>query len=35
MHQETENDYLVLVYFRRQGSWLDELVAVKQVNSRM
>lgn len=35
MHQETENEYTVLVYYHRQGSWVDELVAVKKVNSRM
>lgn len=35
MHQETENEYTVLVYYHRQGSWVDELVAVKKVSSRM
>jgi hypothetical protein len=34
MHQETENEYTVLVYYHRQGSWVDELVAVKKVSSR-
>ncbi len=34
MHQETENEYTVLIYYHRQGSWVDELVAVKKVNSR-
>ena len=34
MHQETENDYFILVYFRRQGSWVDELVGFKRTNSR-
>jgi hypothetical protein len=34
MHQETENEYTVLVYYHRQGSWVDELAAVKKVNSR-
>lgn len=35
MHQETENDYMILVYYRRQGGWVDELVAVKRVNSKI
>ncbi len=35
MHQETENDYMILVYYRKQGSWVDELVAVKRTNSRL
>ncbi|MBI3510040.1 MAG: DUF5103 domain-containing protein [Bacteroidetes bacterium] len=35
MHQETENDYTVLVYYRRQGSWIDELVGLRTVNTRM
>lgn len=34
MHQETENDYAILVYFRRQGSWVDELVCVRRINSK-
>ncbi|MDQ3109623.1 MAG: DUF5103 domain-containing protein [Bacteroidota bacterium] len=34
MHQETENEYTVLVYYHKQGSWVDELVAVKKVSSR-
>ncbi len=35
MHQETENDYAILVYFRRQGSWVDELVCVRRINSKV
>lgn len=35
MHSETENDYMILVYYRRQGSWTDELVCVRRINSRV
>lgn len=35
MNQETENDYWVLVYFRKVGARTDELVAVKRLNSRL
>lgn len=35
MNQETENDYWVLIYFRKVGSRTDELVAVKRLNSRL
>lgn len=34
MHQETENSYLILVYYRRQGALTDELIGIQQVNSR-
>lgn len=34
MHQETENEYTILVYFRKQGSLTDELVGMKKVKSR-
>jgi hypothetical protein len=34
MHQETENSYLILVYYRRQGALTDELVGLKQTSSR-
>ncbi|CAN5374237.1 DUF5103 domain-containing protein [soil metagenome] len=35
MHQETENEYTILVYYHKQGSWIDELVAVKNANSKL
>ena len=35
MNQETENDYWVLIYFRKVGSRTDELIAVKRLNSRL
>lgn len=35
MHYETENDYFILIYFRHQGTYVDQLVAVKHMNSRM
>jgi hypothetical protein len=35
MHQETENDYTILVYFRKQGSWVDELIGVRRANSKV
>ncbi len=35
MHQETENEYTLLVYYHRQGSWIDELVAAKKANSKL
>ncbi len=35
MHSETENDYTVLVYFRKQGGWADQLVCVRRINSRV
>jgi hypothetical protein len=35
MNQETENDYWILIYFRKTGSRTDELVAVKRLNSRL
>ena len=35
MNQETENDYWILIYFRKVGSRTDELVAVKRLNSRL
>ncbi|HTL80279.1 MAG TPA: DUF5103 domain-containing protein [Bacteroidia bacterium] len=34
MHQETENDYTVIVYYRKQGSWVDQIVAIQTMNSR-
>lgn len=34
MHQETENEYTILVYFRKQGSLTDELVGVRRLKSR-
>lgn len=35
MNQETENDYWILIYFRKTGARMDELVAVKRLNSRI
>lgn len=35
MNQETENDYWILIYFRKTGARTDELVAVKRLNSRL
>lgn len=35
MNQETENDYWVLIYFRKVGARTDELIAVKRLNSRL
>jgi hypothetical protein len=35
MNQETENDYWILIYFRKTGARTDELVAVKRLNSRI
>ncbi len=35
MNQETENDYWILIYFRKVGARTDELVAVKRLNSRL
>jgi hypothetical protein len=35
MHSETENDYTLLIYYRRTGSLTDELVCVRRINSRM
>lgn len=34
MHQETENEYMILVYYRRQGGFIDELIGFKMLNSR-
>jgi hypothetical protein len=34
MHQETENEYMILVYYRRQGGFIDELIGYKMLNSR-
>ncbi|MEY4628248.1 MAG: hypothetical protein RLZZ595_574, partial [Bacteroidota bacterium] len=31
---ETENQYLILVYYRPLGGRYDELVAVRQINSQ-
>ena len=35
MNQETENDYWILIYFRKTGARTDEIVAVKRLNSRL
>jgi hypothetical protein len=35
MHQETENDYTILVYYRKTGAWTDELVCVRRINSKV
>ncbi len=32
-HSKTENDYLILVYYRGMGDYYDRLVGVSQVNS--
>jgi hypothetical protein len=32
-HQETENDYSILVYYRQPGENYDRLIAVKNLNS--
>jgi hypothetical protein len=32
-HQETENDYTILVYHRPTASRYDQLVGIKKVNS--
>jgi Domain of unknown function (DUF5103) len=34
MHQETENVYTILVYYRRQGARMDELIGIKSAVSR-
>lgn len=33
MHYETENDYTIYVYHRQQGTFYDQLIAVKRLNS--
>ncbi len=33
MHSETENDYTIYVYYRQQGSYYDQLIAVGHANS--
>ena len=33
-HQETENDYFILVYYKVFGTYYDQLVGFKRVNSR-
>lgn len=33
MHFETENDYTIYVYHRRQGTFYDQLIGVKRINS--
>jgi len=33
-HSETENDYLILVYYKPQGSRFERLVGVKKLNTR-
>jgi Type 9 secretion system plug protein 1st domain len=32
-HQETENDYMILVYYKEPGSYFDRLVGIKFLNS--
>lgn len=32
-HYETENDYTIYVYHRQQGTFYDQLIAVKRLNS--
>lgn len=32
-HYETENDYVIYVYHRQQGTFYDQLIGVKRVNS--
>jgi hypothetical protein len=32
-HIDTENNYLILVYFRRLGARADELVGISRFNS--
>lgn len=33
MHYETENDYTIYVYHRKQGTFYDQLIGVKRLNS--
>jgi pimeloyl-ACP methyl ester carboxylesterase len=33
-HWETENDYSIYVYHRQRGTYYDQLIAVKRLNSR-
>ena len=33
-HVETENDYMILVYYRAPGARADELVGIAKFNSR-
>ncbi len=33
MHYETENDYTIYVYHRQQGTFYDQLIGVKRLNS--
>jgi hypothetical protein len=32
-HWETENDYAIYVYHRQRGTYYDQLVAIKRLNS--
>jgi hypothetical protein len=34
MHQETENDYTIYVYYRPFGAFYDKLIGVALFNSR-
>jgi hypothetical protein len=33
MHQETENDYTIYVYHHPVGTFYDQLIGVKRLNS--
>jgi len=33
MHYETENDYTIYIYHKQQGTFYDQLIGVKRVNS--